>query len=366
KVIPVSLPSKPSLNFLKQLIAARGPSGFEAAVQQTWVEHIKDIADQIETDYYGNCWATLKAPIDNAPTIVVTGHADEIGLMVNHIETSGLLRIVPIGGIDPTILSGRRIKIQTDQGELYGVIGSIPIHLQNKKGERKPPTIDELFIDCGFKNGEEAAKQVRIGNIATIADNLEMLGETRIVSRATDNRIGIYSAAETLQRLAKKRHKLEVNVIALSTIQEEIGLVGAQLATRQIKPDLALVVDVTHATDIPGISQAKHGKVEMGKGPTITHGTSNHPRLVERIMAVATTNNIPLQHEASSRYTGTDTDAIYKATTGIPSALISLPNRYMHTPSEVIDLEDLESLVSLLTAVILDLKKDDVFCNINL
>lgn len=155
-------------------------------------------------------------------------------------------------------------------------------------------------------------------------------------------------------------------MVALATVQEEIGLVGAQIATRNINPDIALVVDVTHATDIPGVSAAKHGKVKMGDGPTLTHGTSNHRKLVERLMKVASDKGIDVQHEASSRYTGTDTDAIYKATTGIPSALLSLPNRYMHTPSEIIDLDDLESLVQLLTEAVLDLNAAERFVNVEL
>lgn len=359
----MSMPPKDALEFLERLIETRGPSGFEANVQKVWTSRVRDVADKIHSDAYGNCWAELlpSKPKDNLQTVVVSGHADEIGMMINHFETNGLLRIVPVGGVDAAIMSGRRVIVHTDDGDIPGVIGAVPIHLQEQKTERKTPTIDRLFVDCGFTSDKEAKKQVRIGNVITPADNMMRVGKSRIVARATDNRIGIFSAAEVLRRLAARRKELAVRVVALSTVQEEIGLCGAQFVTRTIQPDLAFVVDVTHATDVPEVSQAKHGKVEMGKGPTITHGTSNHPKLVRRLMDVAAKHKLPLQQEASSRFTGTDTDAIYKATTGIPSALISLPNRYMHTPAEMVDLEDLETLIQLLVATVLSLKPGDKF-----
>lgn len=362
----MTLPPKDAIDFLQSLIETRGPSGFEANVQQAWLKRVKPVADAVHADAYGNTWAELspKKQSGKVPTVVVTGHADEIGLMINHIEPSGLCRVYAVGGVDAAIMPGRRVIVHADGGDIPGVIGTVPIHLLETKGERKTPPMEKLFIDCGFKDDKEAKKHVRIGNIATVADNFMRVGQSRVVARATDNRIGIFTAAETLRRVAQRRANLKVRLIALSTVQEEIGLVGAQFVTRTIQPDVAIVVDVTHATDVPEVSHAKHGKVEMGKGPTVTHGTSNHPKLVKRLIEVAAKNKIPLQQEASSRFTGTDTDAIYKATTGIPSALISLPNRYMHTPAEMIDLEDLENLVKLTTEMVLDLKPTDKFCNV--
>ncbi|RMF16127.1 MAG: M42 family peptidase [Candidatus Dadabacteria bacterium] len=350
-------PPASALSFLERLIDVRGPSGFEAPVQSVWLDYVRPHADYTESDAYGNTWAVLEpgSTSNDPPTVVVTGHADEIGLMINHIESSGLLRVVPVGGVDPAMLPGRRIRINTPRGEIRGVIGAVPIHLQDKSGDRKAPTIDQLFVDCGFADEDEARESVRVGLIATIDQGLERLGQHRVVARATDNRIGIFTAAEVLRRLSERRDQLRYRLIALSTVQEEIGLVGAQFVTRRLNPDVALVVDVTHATDVPGVSQAKHGKVEMGAGPTITHGTANHPLLVQHLVDTAAATDIAIQHEASSRYTGTDTDAIYRATTGIPSALLSLPNRYMHTPSEVIDLRDLERLVRLTTEAVLRL-----------
>lgn len=360
-----TLPPSDSIDFLARLIEARGPSGFEAEVQQCWLEQAVRWADAVDADAYGNAWAVLEPPgAQPVPTVIVTGHADEIGLMVNHIESSGLLRVVPVGGVDAAVMPGRRVRLRTATGDRIGVVGAVPIHLQEKKTERKTPTIDQLFIDCGFADEAEARSQVSIGDVATVADAFERIGERRAVSRATDNRIGIFAAAEVLRRAAARRDELQVRLIALSTVQEEIGTVGAQFVTRRLDPDLALVVDVTHATDVPGVSQAKHGKVTLGGGPTITHGTSNHPKLVRRLLEVAEREGITVQQEASSRYTGTDTDAIYRATRGIPSALVSLPNRYMHTPSEVIDLGDLEQLICLLTETVLGMDPETSFRNV--
>jgi endoglucanase len=235
------------------------------------------------------------------------------------------------------------------------------VHLQDRTSERKPPKIEDLFIDCGFTDAAQAAQAAPIGTPITLASTFTRLGTALATSRVFDNRIGIFSAAETLRRVAKHRKKLRVRLVALSTVQEEIGTVGAEFATRTIDPDIALCVDVCHGTDVPGINQAKYGKVTLGGGPTVTHGTANHPLLVRRLVETARRWGIPLQHEASSRFTGTDTDAIYRATRGIPSALVSLPTRYMHTPSEVIHLGDLEHLVQLLTHTVLDLKPGDQF-----
>lgn len=361
------LPHDDDLDFLRRLTAAAGPSGFEAPVQRVWAEHVRDVAADVQSDAYGNVWAELLPGRKGRrggtpPTVLIAGHADEIGLMINHIETSGLLRVVPIGGVDAAILPGRRVVVHTADGPLAGVIGAVPIHLQTQKTERRTPRIDEVFLDCGFTSEQDARDAgLRVGLAVTLADGFERIGERRVISRALDNRIGVWTAAVVLRRLAARRRELHVRVIALSTVQEEIGGIGALVATRTINPDLAFVVDVTHATDIPGVPAARHGKVTLGGGPTLTHGTSNHPALVRRLGDVAKRCEIPIQHEASSRYTGTDTDLIYRSTRGIPSALVSLPNRYMHTPAEMIDLSDLEKVATLLVETILDLRPAERF-----
>jgi endoglucanase len=353
---------KESLDLLQELTSLSAPSGFEKPVQDLFYRTVKEVADEVHTDAYGNVWAVLYPP-PSSPSlkVLVSGHGDEIGIMVNHIEEKGLLRFVPIGGVDPAILLGRRIRLLSPTGEdLIGIVGSVPVHLK-EKGSEKGVKFEDLFLDCGFTSREEAEKYAPVGTPGTLLDTFQLLGKTRAVSRAFDNRIGVFSALEVFLRVYKRRKDLRVTLIALSTIQEEIGGAGALTVTRTINPDLAFVVDVTHATDVPGISHSKFGKVELGKGPTVTHGSSNHPLLVERIVEISKKFRIPLQHEAVSRFTGTDTDLIFRSTRGIPSALISLPNRYMHTSSEVIDLTDLESLISLRVEVILSLSPSDSF-----
>lgn len=362
------LPNADELDFLRKLTAAWGPSGFEAPVQRLWADHVKDVAHSLRSDAYGNVWAELqpgrrsRRKTEPVPTVLVTGHADEIGMMIHHIEHSGLMRLVPIGGVDAAILPGRRVVVHGPHGPLPGVLGAVPIHLQTQKNERRTPRIDEIFLDCGFASEQAVLEAgLRVGLPVSLADQFELLGEQRAISRALDNRIGIWAAAIVFRRLAARHKELQVRVIALSTVQEEIGGAGALVATRSIDPDLAFVVDVTHATDVPGVSAAKHGRVTLGGGPTVTHGTSNHPALVRRLLDVAARHDIPVQHEASSRFTGTDTDLVYRSTRGIPSALVSLPNRYMHTPAEMIDLGDLEKLTRLLVETILDLRPSERF-----
>jgi len=354
--------------FLTRLLERRGPSGFEHDVQQAWIAYVQPHADRIETDAYGNVWAVLE-PADagnDIPTVMVTGHGDEIGLMVNLIEASGLVRVVPIGGVDPAVLPGRRVVLGGAGEPRLGVIGAVPIHLKDRRKEPKPPKIEELFVDFGFADETEAAEHVRVGEPLTLADTMQHLHGDRVVSRAFDNRVGIFSAAEAFVRAARRKQELRTRLVALSTVQEEIGGAGALTATRSIHPDVAFVVDVTHATDIPGVSEAKHGRVAMGGGPATTHGTSNHRKLIARLTEIAEKHRLPLQYEASSRFTGTDTDQIYKATAGVPSALLSLPCRYMHTPAEVVDLGDLEHLVQLLLETALSIGPDERWQHVTL
>jgi len=358
----VTLPP-PSLELLKELLSIPAPSGYEWPLQDLFARHLKGIADELDCDPYGNTWAVLNPPpeIKNPSTVMISGHGDEIGLMVKHIEENGLLRVTAIGGVDPKILPSRRVKILTRKGPIFGVIGATAIHLQDRNQTPKPPKLEELFVDCGFRSKEEALALTPIGTPMVLAEEFLILQNNRLVSRAMDNRIGVFSAMEVFRRIAQRRKELKVRLVALSTVQEEIGGAGALVVTRTINPDLAIVIDVTHATDTPGIPRERFGTVELGKGPTITHGSVNHPLLVDHIKNVALRFKIPLQEEAADRYTGTDTDYIMRSTRGIPSALVSLPNRYMHTPAEMIDLSDLEYLIRLLSLAILHLEDDEPF-----
>lgn len=288
-------------------------------------------------------------------------HADEIGLMVNFVAEDGFLHVVPIGGADRALTSARRVHILTGGGLVEGVVGSTAIHLRDRK-EEKVPEWHELYIDIGAKSREEvAARGVRVGQPAVFADAVAEVVPGRLVGRALDNRIGGFIIARVLRALAEAQVRPQATVYAVNAVQEEIGGHGARMIAYRLRPSLAVVLDVTHATDVPGLAQAKHGRVLLGGGPTVTHGTANHPRVVERLTAVAEAEGIPLQHEASSRYTGTDTDDIFASRMGIPSALVSLPMRYMHSAVEMVDLGDVEACVRLLTAFARALRPEEGF-----
>jgi endoglucanase len=245
-----------------------------------------------------------------------------------------------------------------------GIIGNTAIHLR-KDGlsDEKAPKIHELYVDVGVSSAEDVAKLgLRVGIPAVYADGAEEFGEGRIVGRALDNRLGGFVIAQVLARLAKKgRKKLGSTVIAVNAVQEEIGGHGARMAAYRLNPDVCIVLDVTHSTDTPGIDQAIHGEVKLGAGPTVTHGTCNHPKVIERLLEVANDGKIPIQHESSSRYSGTDTDVIFNVREGIPSALVSFPLRYMHSVVEMADLADVEKTIALLTAFVESVSERDDF-----
>jgi endoglucanase len=242
-----------------------------------------------------------------------------------------------------------------------GVVGNVAPHLTKLEGEPKPPKIHDLFIDIGVNNRADAGKLVRIGDPITLVDEFDILRGDLAVARAFDNRIGTFAVAEALRLLTESKTKLRAEVCAVSNVQEEVGLLGARQIAYSLKPDVALVVDVTHATDYPTVSKAQHGDTKIGGGPAITHGGCNHPEVVARIEAVAKAKRIPLQHEAMSATSGTDTDVIFWTRGGIASALISLPNRYMHSPVEVVSLKDLEQIPQLLAAFVQSVKRGEKF-----
>jgi endoglucanase len=240
-------------------------------------------------------------------------------------------------------------------------VGNVAPHLTKSDGDRKPPKIEDLFIDIGVDSRAAAERLVRVGDPLTLADQFEMLRNDLVVGRAFDNRSGTFAVAEALRELREGKGKLHAEVLAVSNIMEEVGLLGARQIAYTLKPDAALVVDVTHATDYPTVSQQQHGDVRLGRGPTLTHGGCNHPAMVARLESVAKAQKIKLQHEAISNSSGTDTDVIFWTRGGIPSALISLPNRYMHSPVEVVSLRDLEQVPRLLAGFARSLKAGEQF-----
>jgi putative aminopeptidase FrvX len=350
---------KESYDFLKTLLETPSPSGFETAGQRVWSDYVGRFANPVESDAYGNTFAEVNP--GRSPRILISGHSDELGLMVSYISPDGFLYFQGIGGVDKALLQGQRVLVHSRAGAIPGVIGRLAIHLHEAEDRKRVVEMHEMFVDIGAKSAEDCAGSVRVGDAITIDVGVKELGGGRIAARGCDNRIGTWSAAEGLRLLAAEKDKLAANVVAASTIQEENGLYGAKMVGYRIKPDIALVVDVTHATDIPTCSKPKHGDVKLGGGPVISLGSSNHPVLVERLTEVASKKGIPVQFEANPRYTGTDADAIFLQRGGVPTVSLGLPNRYMHSPVEVIDLADLEAMAQLLAAFCLDVKEGEAF-----
>ncbi len=347
-----------SLEFLKSLLNTVSVTSQEHPAQRVWLDYVTQFADRVETDAYGNAFAYLNE--GGSPKIMVTGHSDEIGFMVQNISEDGFIYFTGVGGVDHTLVRGQRMQIQTKQGPILGVTGTLAPHMQDRGKDPEVPKLHDCFLDIGVKNKKEAEKLVRVGDVITFVDSFEILRGDIAVARGCDNRIGIFAAAEAL-RLLKKEKKLNACVVAVSTVQEEIGLHGASMVGYSVHPDAALVADVGQATDIPVVNKNRFGNVKLGKGPIIGRGSANHPVVVERLEEVARKAKIPLQYSTDPRGTGTDADAIFLQRGGIPSVSLGLPNRYMHSPVEMIHLGDLEQLARLMAGFCLGAKKNEKF-----
>ena len=348
-----------SFDFLKALLETPSPSGFETRGQGLWASYVGQFADKVESDTYGNVFAELN--VGASPKVAIVGHSDELGLMISYISDEGYLYFKGIGGVDRAMLRGRRVFVHGRGGPVPGVTGHLAIHLQESDDRKKVPEFHEVFIDIGVRSREEAERLVRIGDAVTQDANVFKLAEGRVAARACDNRIGTWSAAEALRHLVAEPQRLSASVIAVSTVQEENGRYGAAMAGYSMRPDVALVVDVAHATDIPICSKTKHGEVKLGGGAVIGIGSANHPVLIERLRSIAFAKGLPLQYEVNPRFSGTDADAIFVQRGGIPTVSIGLPTRYMHSPVEVIDLADLEVLARLLAEFCFDVRPEETF-----
>ncbi len=346
-----------ALNFLLELLQKPSPTGFEAPGQRCWLEYVRQFSDGTDSDAYGNAWAELRG---SGPKVMLAAHADEIGFIVKNITKDGFLRMDRIGGSDTATARGRRLQILGDKGSVRGLIGNTAIHLRKGSGDEKVPKIHELFVDVGATSPAEVKELgIRVGHPAVYADEAERLGAHRIAGRALDNRIGGFILSQVMARLYKSR--ASAHVFALNAVQEEIGGYGAKMATYRLKPEVCIVLDVTHATDSPGISQDEHGEVDLAGGPSISHGACNHPEVVKRLIEVSANKGIPIQHESASRSTGTDADVIFDVQEGIPTALVSLPLRYMHSVIEVADLRDVEQVIELLVGFVRSLQDGETF-----
>jgi endoglucanase len=350
---------QPSLDFLRTLVNTPSPTGHEVRGQRVWLDYVKPFADETFSDAYGNCVAVLNK--GGGPRLMLAAHADEIAMAVNYISDEGFIYVRKLGGVDAAITKAQRVIIHSAGGAVKGVVGNVAPHLQREEKKPKLPKIHDLFIDIGAGSRAEAAGLVRIGDPITLADEFDLLRNDLAVARAFDNRIGTFAVAEALRLLRESKANLSAEVCAVSNVQEEVGLLGARQIAYSLKPDVAIVVDVTHGTDYPTVNKTHHGDVKLGLGPVLTHGGCNHSEVVARLEAVAAAGNIPLQHGAMSSTSGTDTDVIFWTRGGIASALVSLPNRYMHSPVEVVSLKDLEKIPELLAGFAQSLKPGEPF-----
>jgi putative aminopeptidase FrvX len=346
-----------SYEFLKRLLSTPGPSGNEGVAARVWREEAGGFAE-VRSDRMGNSFATLNP--GGSPRVMLAGHIDEIGLMITHIDEKGLLRFTGVGGWDSQVLVGQRVRIQAKDGEVMGVIGKKAIHVMEPEERKKVSEIKSLWIDIGARDGDEAKGMVRVGDVGVVDQDLLELPNDRIASRSLDNRMGAFVVLEAL-RLLSGEEGVQAEVVAVASVQEEIGLYGARGAAFGLDPDAAIAVDVTHATDTPGVSKNENGDHALGSGPVIKRATNLSPIVSEGLIAAAEEAGIDYTLEADSRSTGTDADAIQFTRAGIATGLVSAPNRYMHSPNEIVDLGDLEGCARLISVYVKGLDPDTDF-----
>lgn len=335
-----------SLPFLKRLMSTISPSGYEDEASRVWREEAATFADEVTVDYHGNTLAVVNP--GGHPRIMLAGHIDEIGFQITYIDDKGFLYFRPIGGWDRTVLPGQRVWIRTRDGVITGVIGKKPIHLMRQEEREKVPKFEDLWIDIGAKDKEEAEELVQIGDPAVLAYGFEELRNGLLAARGFDDRIGAFVVLETLR--AVKELQPQVAVYAVATVQEEIGLRGARTSAYRIAPQVGIAVDVTFATDHPKMEGERQGigDIRLGGGPVIARGPNISPVVYRLLTETARELEIPYQIEGIPGGTGTDANVIQLTREGVATGLVSVPNRYMHSPCEMVSVEDLENIVKLL------------------
>ncbi|MBN1124470.1 MAG: M42 family metallopeptidase [Sedimentisphaerales bacterium] len=330
--------------FLKELLEAPSPSGFEQPAAKVFRERIKDYIDEMITDVHGNTMGVLN-PLAKFK-FMLAGHIDEIGLIITHIDDKGYLYTAQIGGMDPALLVGQRVKIIGQKGSVFGVIGRKAIHQMKPEERKKNVEMENIWIDIGADSKKEAQKLVSVGDALVVDVECRRLGKEKIVSRAMDDKAGAFIVAEVLRALSKR--KLNISVIGVATVQEEIGLRGAITSSYSVHPDAGIAIDVGFASDHPETDPKQLGEVTLGKGPNLHRGANINPVLENELEKCAKRLNIPVQISAIPRGTGTDANAMQLSRGGATTALVSIPNRYMHTPVEVLSIKDLDSIITLL------------------
>ena len=356
----MALLTKKSEQFLEEYLNNASPTGFETSGQKLWLEYLKPYIDEWHSDNYGTVYGVINPGKEYK--VVIEGHADEISWFVNYITDDGFIYVIRNGGSDHMIAPSKRVNIFTKKGIVKGVFGWPAIHTRKSSDSKSNPSLDNIFIDVGAKNKAEVLKMgIHVGCVITFDDEMSILNKRWYVGRALDNRIGGFCIAEVARLLRKNKVKLPYSLYIVNSVQEEIGLRGAEMIANTIKPDVAIVTDVTHDTHTPMLNSKKHGDVRGGLGPTVTYAPAVHNKLLDLIISTAEKNKIPLQREASSRRTGTDTDAFAYSNGGVPAALISLPLRYMHTTVEMAHKEDVENVIKLIYETLKKIKNNQSF-----
>jgi putative aminopeptidase FrvX len=351
--------NKKSMDFLEKYLNNAAPTGYEWDGQKIWMNYLKPYVDEFITDTYGTAVGVINP--EAKYKVVIEGHADEISWYVNYIADNGLIYVIRNGGSDHQIAPSKIVNIHTKKGIVKGVFGWPAIHTRNRS-EEEPPKPDNITIDIGAKDKEEVEEMgVHVGCVITYPDEFHILNKDKFVCRALDNRMGGFMIAEVARLLHENKKKLPFGLYITNSVQEEIGLRGAEMITHTIKPNVAIVTDVTHDTTTPMIEKKKEGHLEIGKGPVVAYAPAVQQKLRDLIIDTAEEKNIPFQRSALSRATGTDTDAFAYSNGGVASALISLPLRYMHTTVEMVHSDDVENVIRMIYETVLKIKDGDTF-----
>jgi len=352
----MSIITKKSEDFLKKYLSNPSPTGFESEGQKLWLDYIKPFVDECHIDNYGTAYGIINPGKEYK--VVIEGHADEISWFVNHISEKGYINVIRNGGTDHLIAPGKRVNIHTKKGVVRGVFGWPAIHTRKgKDATTLVPKQDNIFIDLGARDKAEVLEMgVHVGCVVTYDDPMEILNDRFYVGRALDNRVGGFCIAEVARMIQENKDELPYSLYIVNAVQEEIGLRGAEMIANTIKPNVAIVTDVCHDTNTPLVKSQIHGDVRAGDGPCFTYAPAVHTKLLDLIINVAEQNEIPFQRSASSRSTGTDTDAFAYSNGGVPSALISLPLRYMHTTVEMAHKDDVENVIKIIYQTLLNIE----------
>jgi len=340
-----------SFEFLKQMVEAPSPSGYEAPAQRVFRSYISSFS-QVATDVMGNVFGLIQGVGDKRLRVMLVGHSDEIGLQVRYLDDNGFIYFSAIGGVDPHITPGLRVHVHTAQGRINGVIGKKPIHLIEPKERDSVTKLDAQYIDIGAASKQEAEAMVRVGDPITFAVSLERLSGDRVTSRGFDDKAGSFVVAEVLRRVAALPTPLAIDLYGVSSVQEEIGLRGGTTSCYSVNPDIGICVEVDFATDQPDVDKKHNGEVGLGKGPILPRGPNINHALFDLLAKAATEGNIPVQYTGISRATGTDANVMQISRGGVATALVKLPLRYMHTPVETLSLKDLEGAIDLIVGAL--------------